>query len=185
MVYYMARGPPREVVKILRESRDADLTDPASKSSFKQKLKRLARSKKTWYTLITLALGAAGWVVVRKYMDLKNLKGLGKVTTGLLESAGKKLNIAPTPFGANRLQFLERKQEHLVDLVLQGKLDHETAVRDYMKLFKPSDPEDLWKSLGADFAIKLDRATTASSLPYIELWPYLVKRTIGRRLGKK
>lgn len=154
-----ARGPPREVAKILQEVRKADLSDPATKSSLRQKLMRLARTKKAWYTLIvTLAMGATGLVVVKKYAELENLKGVGEATVSLLESAGEKLGITHSLFKEGRLAYLERQQGRYLKMAVQGKMDPTEAVEQYVNLFNQNDPWGLWMTMGHSLASKIEDA---------------------------
>ena len=169
----MPRSPPHEVTEIIQDSKNVDVNDATSKAKLTKKIDRLSRSKKIWYTLLTLALGAAGWSLVKTYMDLKHLQGVGKVTVARLEHLGKKLGIQTPWFGANRMTYLEHEKKRLIALTVRGNIDSAAAVRQYLRLFKKSDPEDLWLTFGADFVFKLDRATKQSSLPHPRLWPIL------------
>ena len=147
----MPVGPPEEVKEIIQVSRHKDLSNKNAKSSFMDKLSRLAKSKNTWYIVLTLSLGAAGWSVVRRFMELKDLKGVGEKTVEILARAGEKLGVR---FRSRRVQYLERQMNRYINLVVDKKLSPYAAAKKYSKLFKESDPAHLSRALQSKFAAK-------------------------------
>jgi hypothetical protein len=116
-------------------------------STARKKLRKLAKSKTTWAVLITLAVGGAGWIVARKYMDATRLKGVGEVTIKALEKLGRRLGIGHAPFDARRLNTLKKAKDDILQRVKRGELTSIQGVRAYHKMFKDTDPKEITKLL--------------------------------------
>lgn len=181
----MGRSIPRDVrdmVHITKENNN--LHNPQTKETLMKKLRKLFTSKKVWYIVLVLALGAAGWQTVKRFMELQNLKGIGMATVSRLESVGRTLGVPKTTLDAQRLKYLDDQLNQCVTLVSQDEITVTEAMRRYKKLFKRSDPTGLYDVLGMELAKKLDRVTgkTWFGLPTSNQLYYSVARTI---LSKK
>ena len=165
---------PRVVKKLAREE------DP---KKAKMTLRKIATSKKAWATLVLLAVGGAGWYVVRKYMTAANLSGVGQSTVEALRRIGRSLGMKRTAFDSARLKTLESFKAELLQSLRNEDITGKVAQNKMTGAFKAGDPEEIRIyflkdfALNANFALGYHRAN-----PYKFLESVLTKRMLRKIL---